>query len=74
MGVPSQNGQSPSLGVLLRELAEGSSALIRQELRLAQLELGELLGAIASGTTYIIGGSVLVLLGVLSTTYSRFIS
>jgi hypothetical protein len=66
MGVRSRNGQSPSLGVLLRELAEGSSVLIRQELRLAQLELGELFGAIASGTTYVIGGSVLVLLGALS--------
>ena len=66
MGAPPQNGRSPSLGTLLRDLAEGSSALIKQELRLAQLELGELVGAIATGTAYVVAGSVLILLGGLS--------
>ena len=63
MGVRSQNGQSPPLGVLLRDLAEGSSALIKQQLHLTQLELRELLGAIATGTALVVGGGILVLLG-----------
>ena len=50
MGVRVQNDQSPSLGVLLRELAEGSASLIRQEVRLARLELSDLFGAIATGS------------------------
>src|ERR1043165_5374599 len=66
MGVRIQNDHSRSLGVLLRELAEGSASLIRQEVRLARLELGELLGAIATGTTYVIVGAILMLLGGLS--------
>ena len=66
MGVRVQNGQSPSLGVLLRDLAEGSSSLIRQEIRLARLELSEVLGAVTTGTINIVAGSVLLLLGVLS--------
>ena len=53
----------PPLGVLLRELAEGSSSLIRQELRLARLELTEMLGAMATGGALIVGGSVFALLG-----------
>jgi hypothetical protein len=66
MGVRVQNGQSPSLGVLLRDLAEGSSSLIRQEVRLARLELSEVLVAVTTGTIHIVAGSVLLLLGVLS--------
>jgi uncharacterized membrane protein YqjE len=56
----------PPLGALLRELAEGSSSLIRQELRLARLELTEMLGVMATGATLIVGGSVFALLGGLS--------
>jgi hypothetical protein len=66
MGVRVQNGQSPPLGALLRELAEGSASLVRQEARLARLELTELLGAIAGGTAFVVGGSVLLLLGTLT--------
>jgi len=66
MGVPVQNGQSPPLGALLRDLAEGSSSLIRQESRLARLELTELLGAISTGAAFVVGGSILVLLGALT--------
>jgi drug/metabolite transporter (DMT)-like permease len=62
----SENGQMPPLGALLRDLAEGSSSLIRQELRLARLELTEMLGAMATGGTLIISGSVFALLGGLS--------
>jgi uncharacterized membrane protein YqjE len=66
MDVRSRNGQMPPLGALLRELAEGSSSLIRQELRLARLELTEMLGVMATGATLIVGGSVFALLGGLS--------
>ena len=66
MGVRAHNGQSPPLGALLRELAEGSSSLIRQEIRLARLELTEMLGAVASGAILVISGSVMVLLGALT--------
>jgi hypothetical protein len=36
MGVRVHNGQMPPLGALLRELAEGSASLIRQEIRLVR--------------------------------------
>jgi hypothetical protein len=52
--------------VLLRDLAEGSASLIRQELQLARLELTEMLGAMATGAALIVSGSVFVLLGGLS--------
>ena len=66
MDVRSGNGQMPPLGALLRDLAEGSSSLIRQELRLARLELTEMLGAMATGAALIVSGSVFALLGALS--------
>jgi len=62
----SGNGQMPPLGVLLRDLAEGSASLIRQEMRLARLELTEMLGAMATGATLIVSGGVFALLGGLS--------
>ena len=62
----SENGQMPPLGALLRDLAEGSSSLIRQEMRLARLELTEMLGAMVTGGTLIVSGSVFALLGGLS--------
>jgi uncharacterized membrane protein YqjE len=66
MGVPSQNGQMPPLGALLRDLAEGSSSLIRQEIRLARLEITELIGALATGAALVVAGSVTALLGALA--------
>jgi len=66
MDVRPGNDQMPPLGALLRELAEGSSSLIRQELRLARLELTEMLGAMATGAALMVSGSVFVLLGGLS--------
>jgi hypothetical protein len=56
----------PPLGALLRDLAEGSASLIRQELRLVRLELTEMLGAMATGATLVVSGSVFALLGGLS--------
>ncbi len=66
MDVRSGNGQMPPLGALLRDLAEGSSSLIRQELRLVRLELTEMLGAMATGAALIVSGGVFLLVGGLS--------
>ena len=66
MDVRSGNGRMPPLGALLRDLAEGSASLIRQELRLVRLELTEMLRAMATGATLVVSGSVFALLGGLS--------
>ncbi|HEY5416598.1 MAG TPA: phage holin family protein [Gemmatimonadaceae bacterium] len=66
MDVRPGNGRMPPLGALLRDLAEGSASLIRQELRLVRLELTEMLRAMATGATLVVSGSVFALLGGLS--------
>ena len=66
MDVRSGNDRMPPLGALLRDLAEGSASLIRQELRLVRLELTEMLRAMATGATLVVSGSVFALLGGLS--------
>ena len=66
MDVRPGNGRMPPLGALLRDLAEGSASLIRQELRLVRLELTEMLRALATGATLVVSGSVFALLGGLS--------
>lgn len=48
---------------LLRELAEGTAELVRQEAHLIQLELGNLVGIAARGSFGVAAGSVLLLLG-----------
>ena len=55
-----------SLGTLLRDLAEGSAALVRNEVRLARIEFGSALGAGGKGTAAVATGGVLALLGGLS--------
>ena len=55
-----------SVGALLRDLADGSSALVRQEIKLARLELQTLVRSITRGTAMVASGGVLALLGVLS--------
>lgn len=56
----------PGLGDLLRELADGSGRLVRQEVRLARLEVQKLLGQIATGTAAAATGGVLLLIGVMT--------
>lgn len=51
---------------LLRDLAEGGSSLVRQEIALARLELRKLLGALGVGSAMVVGGGVLALTGVLA--------
>jgi hypothetical protein len=55
------------VGVLLRDLAEGSADLVRGEVRLARIEIGAVAAAAGKGTAYIATGGVLILLGVLAT-------
>jgi hypothetical protein len=55
-----------SIGALLRELAEGSAALLRHEARLARLEFTEVARAVGTGTALTATGGVLALLGTLS--------
>ena len=54
------------LGALLRDLAEGSAALIRNEVKLARIEFTALLGGVGKGTAYVAAGGVLALLGSLA--------
>lgn len=54
------------MAALLRDLAEGSATLVRQEARLARLELGTIFAAVGKGTAAVAGGGVLLLLGALS--------
>jgi hypothetical protein len=60
------NGGQRSVGTLLRELAEGSAALVRGEARLARLEFTEVLQGVGKGTAAVATGGVLALLGALS--------
>src|SRR5579884_2583533 len=55
-----------SIGTLLRDLAEGSATLVREEVRLAKLEIGRALAALGAGTALAAAGAVFVLLGSLS--------
>lgn len=53
-------------GTLLRDLADGSAALVRGEARLARIELSQIAMAIGKGTGFVATGAVLALLGSLS--------
>jgi drug/metabolite transporter (DMT)-like permease len=52
-----------SIGALLRELADGSAALVRGEIRLARMETAAALAGIRNGTVMTATGGVLALLG-----------
>jgi uncharacterized membrane protein YqjE len=66
MAVAHSNDGRRGIGVLLRDLAEGSAELVRGEIRLARIELGGAAGAAAKGTAYTALGGVLLLLGTLA--------
>jgi hypothetical protein len=55
------------IGVLLRDLAEGTGTLVRDEVRLAKIEVGDIIAAVGRGTTFAATGAMLVLIGGLST-------
>jgi uncharacterized membrane protein YqjE len=60
-----RNGRR-SLGTLLRDLAEGSAAIVRGEAKLAKLEVTQIATGIGKGTVFVATGAVLALLGALS--------
>ena len=55
-----------TMGELLRELADGLAQLVRQEIRLARIEIGELLQGLGTGTAKVAVGGVMMLLGVMA--------
>lgn len=55
-----------SIGTLLRDLAEGSTALVRDEVKLARLEVAETAASVGKSAAFVAAGAVLVLLGALS--------
>jgi hypothetical protein len=61
-----RNDGQRTMGTLLMELAEGSAALVRQEVRLARIEFLGLLKGVGEGTAAIATGVVFALLGALS--------
>lgn len=65
MAVARNNG-SRSVGTLLRELADGSATLVRDEITLARLEVTGILRSVGVGTAFVAGGGVLALLGTLA--------
>jgi uncharacterized membrane protein YqjE len=67
MAVEHSSNSRRGLGELLRDLAEGSAELVRGEVRLARLELGNAAGAAGRGTAFTAMGGVLLLLGALAT-------
>jgi drug/metabolite transporter (DMT)-like permease len=64
MAVDTSDGRR-SIGALLRDLAEGSATLVRDEVRLARLEIGGVAVGIGKGTAWLATAAVLGLLGTL---------
>ena len=58
--------RSRGFGALLRDLANGSAGLLRSEVKLARLELAEVVEKIGRGTVHVALGAVLMLLGALA--------
>lgn len=65
MAVELDNGRRSFKG-LLRDLAEESSSLVRKEIRLARLEVIELVRMLGRGTAMVATGGVLAVLGALA--------
>lgn len=66
-GRPSASGpDSRGLASLLKDLAEGSGELVRQELRLARVEARDLARGLGIGTVQVAFGAVFLLLGALA--------
>jgi len=63
--MPDDRGDAPGIGTLLKELASGSSELVRHEARLARVEATELVKGVGLGTASVAAGGVLALLGAL---------
>ena len=66
MASMNRNDNKGGVGTLVRDLADGSATLVRQEVQLARIETTRLLRAVGTGTMAIAAGAVLGLLGLLS--------
>ena len=65
MTTDARNG-ARGFGAILRDLTESGVSLIRDEARLARLEIGDVIAGIGRGTGFVATGAVLLLLGALS--------
>jgi uncharacterized membrane protein YqjE len=65
MTTDAHNG-ARGFGAILRDLTESAVTLVRDELRLARIELGDVIAGIGRGTGFVATGAVLLLLGALS--------
>lgn len=64
--IATTDGTARGLGDLVRELADGGAALVRNEVRLAKLEASDLARSVGKGTAWVAAGGVLLLLGTLA--------
>ncbi len=64
--MPQAPDRTRGIGELLRDLANSSTELLREEVRLARLELSAIVGNVARGSAAVALGGVLLLLGGLS--------
>ena len=55
-----------SIGTLIRDLADSSATLVRQEVYLARLEFTRIAQSVGTGTAFVATGSVFALLGALT--------
>ena len=65
MAVDQSDGRR-GVGVLLRDLAEGSAGLVRNEVKLARIELRSIISSVGLGTAMVASGGVFGLLGTLA--------
>ena len=65
MAVDSNDGRR-GVGGLLRDLAEGSAGLVRNEVKLARIELRGILSGVGLGTAMVASGGVFGLIGTLA--------
>jgi hypothetical protein len=56
----------PGVGALVRDLADGGRHLVRQEIRLARLELAEVARRAGSGAIQVASGGIVAILGVIA--------
>jgi len=62
---PAPGGGEPGLGDLIRQLAQDSATLVRQEVALAKAELQDNVKSVARDVTMVAVGGVVALIGVL---------
>ena len=66
VGNTGAGGRTRGFGELLRELVNGSAELLRDEVKLARIEVTEVVTNVGRGTAFVTLGVVLLLLGGLS--------